>query len=167
MFKSKKIILSLIVLVLSIFVISTNLQVDVQATGESVQTTSVTTKTNNGKNKKENTTETKIVGVPTIKFDANGNVSGTIKNVQDKKSVLNKFLSEYRVIITFLSGIGSLSMILFFILNFIELGNSKGNPQARQKAIHGLILSGVATAGLGSVVMITTLFYNMFDISNN
>ena len=75
--------------------------------------------------------------------------------------ILNRILKEYRGIIVFISGIAMLSMIMFFILNFIELGNSRGNPQARQKAINGLIISGVATAGLGSVTLIVQLFYNM------
>ena len=130
--KSKKIIIYVITLVLSAFIINTQIQLDVQAGS-----------------------------VPSIKFDKDGNVSGTIKELDDRKTVLNDLLGEYRVVITFLSGIGSLAMISFFIMNFIALGNSKGNPQARQKAIAGLIVSGIATAGLGSVTLITGLFYNM------
>ena len=102
--------------------------------------------------------------VPTIKFDNSGKVTGTITKLDSKKTTLNKILSEYRGVITFLSAIGSLSMIMFFIMNFIALGNSKGNPQARQKAINGLIISGIATAGLGSVTVITGLFYNMLKL---
>lgn len=81
--------------------------------------------------------------------------------------VYNKILIEYKGIVVFISGIALLSMIMFFILNFIELGNSRGNPQARQKAINGLIISGVATAGLGSVNLIVQLFYNMIKTSDN
>ena len=80
-----------------------------------------------------------------------------------KGNLLNKILKEYRGIIVFISGIGMLSIIMFMIFNFIELGNSKGNPQARQKAISGLIVSGIATAGLGSVTLIVQLFYNMIS----
>ena len=133
--KSKKIIIYIITLVLSAFIINTQIQLDVQAGS-----------------------------VPTIKFDKDGNVSGTIKELDDRKTILNDLLGEYRVVITFLSGIGSLAMISFFIMNFIALGNSKGNPQSRQKAIAGLIVSGIATAGLGSVTLITGLFYNMLAL---
>ena len=101
---------------------------------------------------------------PTIKFDNNGKITGTIKDLDDKKTTLNKLLSEYRTIITFLSGIGSFSMIVFFVMNLIALGNSKGNPQERQKAITGLIVSAIATAGLGSVTLISGLFYNMLGL---
>ena len=51
-------------------------------------------------------------------------------------------------------------MIGIFIVNFIKLANSKGNPQARSKAVGALIFTGIATAMLGSIVTITKLFYN-------
>ena len=103
--------------------------------------------------------------IPNIQISEKNN--GKIENGLEKtkkKQVLNKILKEYRGIVTFISGIGTLSMIMFFIFNFIALGNSKGNPQERQKAITGLIVSGIATAGLGSVTLITTLFYNMLNL---
>ena len=102
--------------------------------------------------------------IPNITIDSSTN---TIKEgLADStktgtNGILNRILTEYKGIIVFISGIAMLSMIMFFILNFIELGNSRGNPQARQKAINGLIISGVATAGLGSVTLIVQLFYNM------
>lgn len=78
----------------------------------------------------------------------------------DKDVFFNKVFNEYRGIVMFISGIGTISMILFFILNFINLGKSQGNPQERQKAISGLIISGIASAGLGSVTMIVAIFFN-------
>ena len=103
--------------------------------------------------------------IPNIKISEknNGKIENGLEKTQ-KKQVLNKILTEYRGVVTFISGIGTLSMIMFFIFNFIALGNSKGNPQERQKAIHGLIASGLATAGLGSVTLITGLFYNMLNL---
>ena len=99
-----------------------------------------------------------------IEFDAS---TGTLdvgnfgKDEAEKGQVFNKVLSEYKGIVTFITGIALVSMIMFFVLNLINLGNSKGNPQERQKAITGLIVSGVATAGLGAVNIIVALFYNM------
>ena len=104
--------------------------------------------------------------IPNIKISESNN--GKIENGLEKakkKQVLNKILKEYRGVVTFISAIGTLSMIMFFIFNFIALGNSRGNPQERQKAITGLIVSGIATAGLGSVTLITTLFYNMLNLT--
>lgn len=80
---------------------------------------------------------------------------------EKKGAVFSRILTEYRGIVTFISAIALISMILFFIINLIALGNSKGNPQDRQKAITGLVVSGIATAGLGSVVTITQLFFHM------
>lgn len=100
-------------------------------------------------------------GMPDIKFDASGNLNmGDMKD-KNNTALFNTVLEEYRTVVIFISGIGTVSMILFFILNFINLGKSQGNPQERQKAITGLIISGIASAGLGSVTLITTLFYNV------
>lgn len=84
---------------------------------------------------------------------------GGLENT-NKDVFFNKVFNEYRGIVMFISGIGTISMILFFILNFINLGKSQGNPQERQKAISGLIISGIASAGLGSVTMIVAIFFN-------
>lgn len=100
--------------------------------------------------------------IPDITIDTStNNIKNGLYSSTHTNSLLNKILKEYRGIIVFISGIAMLSMIMFFIFNFIELGNSRGNPQARQKAINGLIISGVATAGLGAVNLIVQLCYNM------
>ena len=99
--------------------------------------------------------------IPDIKLDSSNNIKNGLYQAKKSNKLLNKILKEYRGIVVFISAIAMLSMIMFFIFNFIELGNSRGNPQARQKAINGLIVSGIATAGLGSVVLIVQLFYNM------
>lgn len=101
--------------------------------------------------------------IPEITLDDDGEISGGLNSDESKGKALNKILFEYRTVVTFLSGIGMISMIMFFIFNLMHLGNSKGNPQERQKAITGLIVSGIATAGLGSVTLITTLFYNLMS----
>lgn len=103
---------------------------------------------------------------PTIKFDSNGKVSLKDEKGQalkNKEDALNDVLTQARTFVVFLSGIGSLTVIGCFILNFINLANSKGNPEGRKKAINGLIVCGIATAGLGSVTLITQLFYNMIN----
>lgn len=98
--------------------------------------------------------------MPTIKFEGDSLTMGGLDK-GDKKDFFNTVLTEYRTVVIFVSGIGTISMILFFILNFINLGKSQGNPQERQKAITGLIISGIASAGLGSVTLIVSLFYNV------
>ena len=100
-----------------------------------------------------------IESMPTFSMSGGNLNMGDLANA-NKDDFFNTVLSEYRGIVMFISGIGTISMILFFILNFINLGKSQGNPQERQKAISGLIISGIASAGLGSVTMIVALFFN-------
>lgn len=94
-----------------------------------------------------------------IKFD-NGEGTNGFKNSTNETGAINAILSEYRHLITVGSGIVSLTMIAIFVMNFMRLGNSKGNPIERNKAITGLIFTGIATALAGSVTLFTSLFYN-------
>lgn len=105
----------------------------------------------------------KLSGRPTdILLEVNDEgVNGTVKT--DKgQGAFNSMLNQYRKIINFVCGIGCLSMIMFFIFNLIKLGGSQGNPQERKQAITGLIITGISTAILGSITLVTGLFYSMF-----
>lgn len=111
--------------------------------------------------KPEGNTNGTNAAIPNIQMGTNGLDIGNLKPQEGDDSVYDKALTEFRTIVIFISGIGTVCMILFFILNFINLGKSQGNPQERQKAISGLIITGIATAGLGSVTLIASLFYGM------
>ena len=69
-------------------------------------------------------------------------------------------IDKYRVFIAGISGIGTVSMILFFVLNFIKLGANSANPTERSRIIKGLVFSGLAAAGLGAVTFIVGIFFN-------
>ena len=99
--------------------------------------------------------------LPTFTMGTDGKLTASNINSHTADEFFEKVLNEYRDAIVFVSGIGTLSMILFFILNFIKLGNSQGNPQERQKAITGLIFAGIATACLGSVTLVAGMFYGL------
>lgn len=71
-------------------------------------------------------------------------------------------IDKYKVIITFFAAMGAITMVGIFIYTFIKLGTTAGNPQERQKCLTGLIVTGLATALLGSVALFTGLFYNAF-----
>lgn len=70
------------------------------------------------------------------------------------------FIAKYRSFIVGISGVGAVTMILFFIMHFLKLGAAGDNPQQRQAALQGLIWSGVAAAALGSVTIIVGFFYS-------
>ena len=54
-------------------------------------------------------------------------------------------------------------MVAVFIINFMKLGTTSGNPVERSKCITALIWSGLAAAGLGSVALIVGVFYGMLQ----
>lgn len=72
----------------------------------------------------------------------------------------NNLFARYRTVVVGVSGIGAITMIVFFILNFMKLGSSAGNPQARSQALTGVLWTGLAAAGLGAVTIIAGFFYN-------
>jgi Type IV secretion system pilin len=75
-------------------------------------------------------------------------------------SAWNDLIKKYRKFIVGISGIGAVSMIAFFIVQFMKLGASAGNPQARSQALGGVLWTGMAAAGLGAVTVIVGFFYN-------
>lgn len=84
-------------------------------------------------------------------------------SIKNKVDATNAVLARYRFAIVGVSGVGALSMILVFILNFIRLGSTSHAPNERSKIISALIYSGIASAGLGSVTLIVGLFYSLLN----
>ena len=72
----------------------------------------------------------------------------------------NNLFGRYRTVVVGVSGVGAITMIVFFIINFMKLGSSAGNPQARSQALTGVLWTGLAAAGLGAVSIIAGFFYN-------
>lgn len=75
-------------------------------------------------------------------------------------SAWEDFIGKYRNFITGIAGIGAVTMVVLFIIQFIKLGASAGNPQARSQALVGVLWTGIAAAGLGAVTIIVGFFYN-------
>jgi len=71
----------------------------------------------------------------------------------------NNFIGKYKKFIIGISGIGAVTMIVLFIIQFLKLGASAGNPQARSQALVGVLWTGIAAAGLGAVTVIVGFFY--------
>ena len=83
----------------------------------------------------------------------------SLENNNSEVTNINTLLSEYRFMIGFGSAIALLTLIAIFIINLMKLGNSRGNPQARQKALMGLLITGISIALLGSLTLIVSLSY--------
>lgn len=73
----------------------------------------------------------------------------------------NQIYSSVSGVITGISGIGILCCILAFIIQIIKLGASAGNPAEREKAIKGILWTGIGTAGCGAAALLFGLAYNL------
>lgn len=93
-----------------------------------------------------------------LKIDGSGQVT---TNTNGSKSAFSKIIDKYKGVITFVSGIGAITMIGIFIFHFMKLGSTAANPSERAKVTTGLIWSGLAAAGLGSVALIVGVFYGL------
>lgn len=96
-----------------------------------------------------------------VSFDADGKLVVEFPN-QGKTSqdAWKNFIGKYKEFITGFAGIGAVTMIVFFIISFLKLGASVGNPNARSAALQGCLWTGIAAALLGSVTFIVGFFYN-------
>ena len=72
----------------------------------------------------------------------------------------NQFFAKYKSVIVGISGIGAITFIALFMFQFMKLGASAGNPQARSQALTGCLWTGIAAAALGAVSIIAGFFYN-------
>ena len=71
------------------------------------------------------------------------------------------FLDEYRIILAGISGIGALTAVLVFIFHMVQLGTMPSHPIKRRQVLGGLVTSGIATALLGGITTVLTLFYSI------
>lgn len=97
----------------------------------------------------------------TISMSGGSAVIGGTNITADQNSAWNLILEKFQVVVMGISGIGTICMILFFIMNFIKLGASSTNPSDVAKIKTALLYSGLAAAGLGSVTFIVGLFYGI------
>lgn len=99
-----------------------------------------------------------------LRFNDDGDIILGTEQDESKTLVdtLNDILRRYNNFIVGISGIGALTMLVNFIIQFIKLGGCS-NPSRRSEIITGLITSAVATAGLGSVAFIVGFFYSSLN----
>ena len=78
----------------------------------------------------------------------------------DWEAVFSIVLYEYRMFIVGVLGVATLTMVLMFIKSFLSLGTSAGNPTKRSAALLGVLLTGIATLGLGGLTFWVVFFLN-------
>lgn len=81
---------------------------------------------------------------------------------QDVKAV-TKLLENYKVSITFIGGLATMTMVLIFMKHFIKLGVLGTEHWAlKRNSIMALLWSGLAAALLGAATTIFAISYNLF-----
>ena len=96
----------------------------------------------------------------TIQLDESGGVKVDGEDLSENRSdAWNNILEKYQGFISGISAILTATMVVLFMINFMKLGASVGNPQARSQALMGCLWTGIAAACLGSVTVIVGFFY--------
>ena len=97
-----------------------------------------------------------------IILNSDGAISiGGDKIQASQTDVWNELMNRFQIIVMGITGLGTIGMVLFFIINFIKLGQASGNPSEVSKIQKALFWSGIAAAGLGSTTLIVGLFYGI------
>ena len=79
-----------------------------------------------------------------------------IKEISDK-------MEEYKTVITFISGLATITMVAIFMKHFIKLAVLGTEHWAvKRNCIIGLLWSGIATVLLGSATTVFAISYNLF-----
>lgn len=95
-----------------------------------------------------------------IQLNNSGQVSNS--NPKKKREAVNNFFKKFKFFVVAVTGFAALFMVVIFIWLLLKLGASSGNPMERHQIIKGILLSGLATAGLGSITLLVALFFNLF-----
>ncbi|MDF2879519.1 MAG: hypothetical protein K0R54_76 [Clostridiaceae bacterium] len=98
----------------------------------------------------------------TVGEDGTLTIEGPGFDREEGESAFTSFINQYKYFITGFAGVAATTMLLIFIKNFMTLGASAGNPQARSQALMGCLWTFIATAGLGGVTLFVGFAYNVF-----
>ncbi|MDU5080533.1 hypothetical protein [uncultured Tissierella sp.] len=85
------------------------------------------------------------------------------KNEEDFKKAIKKFMDDWREILVYATAFGTLSAFLIFIIIFLRLSFLPSHPIERRKAMTDMITSGIATALLGGITLLLSIFYDTFS----
>lgn len=102
-------------------------------------------------------------GGPSSIFDVVGD-DGTVGTVGDGTSQgFTTVMTQYRTIAVAITGILTITMLIFMLIQFTKLGASGDNEMARKKAIMGILTTGIATALLGGATIVIGFFWNVLS----
>ena len=70
-------------------------------------------------------------------------------------------ITQYKTIAVAITGILTITMLIFMLIQFTKLGAAGDNEMARKKAIMGILTTGIATALLGGATIVVGFFWNV------
>jgi len=79
----------------------------------------------------------------------------------DDQSAWNLIYSKYKGVIVGIAGLGTITCVLAFVIFFMKMGATSGNPAERSKCLTMLLFTGAGAAGLGAVTLIFGFFWNL------
>ena len=96
---------------------------------------------------------------------ADSSMDFTAENPEDKDATdfWNLIYGEYRGLIVGIAGVCFITFAALFIMNFVKLGATAGNPQARKACVINILWTGVATAASAGVTLFVGLFINILN----
>jgi len=70
------------------------------------------------------------------------------------------FFHNFKTIGTAVSGVCTITALIFFIINVTKLSVSAGNDMQRARAVKGILFSGISLALFGSITIVAGTFWN-------
>ncbi len=95
-----------------------------------------------------------------VTMSKDGTMTTSFDGKSDSSSTWNTIFKKYRIAIVGIAGVLTLTFIVLFLINFFKVGAASDNPVERRKALIGVLWTGLAAAGSGSVTLICALFWN-------
>lgn len=71
--------------------------------------------------------------------------------LQNMGEGLAEFLNEYQTVVRIFYAFVLITVIIIMIINVTKLAKAGDNPQKRSEAIHGILITGICLAILGSI----------------
>lgn len=75
-------------------------------------------------------------------------------------SELAGFFSGFKMIGTVVSGLCTITALIFFVINLARLSTSVGNDMQRSRALKGILFSGISIALFGGITVVVSIFWN-------
>ena len=102
----------------------------------------------------------KDLGDLNVTMGTDGKITTSFDEKTDSTSTWNTIFQKYRVVITGISGIATLSFLAIFIILMLKLAKSADNPTERSKVLNGVLWTGIALALTGSATLMCALAWN-------